>query len=51
MKIKTCFLQKALSHFNKILYISFKVQGNENPLKDAGHVTKMVAMHLYGKNP
>ena len=29
MKIKTCFSQKPPSHFYQILYVNFKVHGNE----------------------
>ena len=49
MKIKTRFSQKPLGHFNQILYVSFQVQRNENLLWDAGHMTKMAVMPLYGK--
>ena len=31
-KIKTCFSQKVLGHFNRVLYASFQVQGNGNSL-------------------
>ena len=51
MKIKTCFSQKPLGGFNQILYVSFKVHGNEFFLYDAGHMTKMAAVPIYGKNP
>ena len=30
MKLKTCFSQKPLGHFNQILYVSFRVNENEN---------------------
>ena len=33
MKIKTCFSQKPLGHFNQIVYVSFKVHRNENLIK------------------
>ena len=31
MKIETCFSKKLVGYFNQILYVSFRVQGNENP--------------------
>ena len=51
LKIKTCFSQKPPGHFNQILYVSLKVHGNENLLHDAGHMTKMAATPIYGRNP
>ena len=32
IKIKTCFFQESSGHFDQIVYVSFKVQGNENVL-------------------
>ena len=50
MKLKTCPSQKPLGHFNQILYVSFKGQGNENLLTyDAGHISKLAAIHIHGK--
>ena len=51
MKIKTCFSQKSLGHFypNFVCccrYIEIKICKY-----DAGHMTKMAAMPIYGKNP
>ena len=49
-KIKTCFSQKSLCHFNQILYVSLYME-MEIYLYDAGHITKMAAMPIYGKIP
>ena len=32
IKIKTCFFQELSGHFDQIVYVSFKVQGNETAL-------------------
>ena len=48
-KFKPDFLRKYCVDLNQTLYDSFQVQGNEN--LDAGHMTKMAAMPIYGKNP
>ena len=49
MKIKAC-IRNHLVIFNQILYVSFQVHGNENLLiHDAGHMTKMANMPIYGK--
>ena len=45
-KIKLDFLRNYCATLNEILYESFQVQGN-----DAGHMTKMATMPIYGKNP
>ena len=50
-KFKPNFLINFYAILNQILYESFQVQGNENCKHDAGHMTKMAAMPLYGKNP
>ena len=50
-KLKLVFLRNYLAIFNQILYVSFQVQGNENQWIDAGHMTKMAARPIYGKNP
>ena len=51
MKIKTYFSQKLLAIFNQILYVSFKNMEMKIYKYDAGHMTKMAAMSIYGKNP
>ena len=46
MKIKTCFAQKPMGHFNQILYVKFWVHRDENLV-----MTKPAVMLIYGKNP
>ena len=50
-KFKADFLRNYCVDLNQTLYESFQVQGNENLMTDAGHMTKMAAMPIYGKNP
>ena len=50
-KFKPNFLRNHGAILIQILYESFQVQENENLLHDAGHMTKMAAMPIYGKNP
>ena len=45
-KIQTGFSQKLMCRSEPNLYEGFQVQGN-----DAGHMTKMAATPIYGKNP
>ena len=49
-KIQTGFSQKLVYRSEPNFYESFQVQGNENVWHDAGHMTKMAAMPIYGKN-
>ena len=48
MKIKTYFSQKPL---NQILYVAFGYMEMKIYQHDAGHMTKMAAMPIYGKIP
>ena len=48
--LKLGFLRNHWASRSQILYVSFQVQGNEFFWHDAGHMTKMAAMPIYGKN-
>ena len=50
-KFKPDFLRNYCVDLNQTLYESFQVQGNEIGWHDAGHMTKMAAKPIYGKNP
>ena len=50
-KFKPDFLRNYFVDLNQILYESYQVQGNENLMHDAGHMTKMAVMPIYGKHP
>ena len=46
MKIKTCFSKKPLGHFQpNFVYKEMKIH-----IHNAGHMNKMAAMPIYGKN-
>ena len=47
MKIKACFSQKSLDL--QILYVNFKVQGNENMLIKCWSHDQMASTPIYGK--
>ena len=49
--LKQAFLRNQWANQSQILYVSFQVQGMKIYWHDAGHVTKMAAMPIYGKNP
>ena len=49
--LKLAFLRNHLANQSQILHVSYQVQGNEIYWHDAGHMTKMAAMPIYGKNP
>ena len=52
-KIKTCFSQKLLGHFNQISKTkAFGRMGikKNHRTNELGHMTKMAAMPIYGKN-
>ena len=49
MDNKTCFLSNHCAVFNQILYVSFKVHGNESLLINAGHLTKTTVKSIFGK--
>ena len=51
LNLKLAFLRNHCVNESQILYVSFQVQGNENYWHDAGHMTKMAAKPIYGKNP
>ena len=50
MKIKLAFLSKYWVIFSQMLNVSLEVQGNKLHQNNAGHMTKMAAMPIYGKN-
>ena len=50
-KFKPDFLRNYCVDLNQTLYESFQEQGNENLMTCAGHMTKMAAMPICGKNP
>ena len=50
-KLKLAFLRNHLANQSQILYVSFQELGNENLLTRGGHITKMAATPIYGKNP
>ena len=50
LKLKHAFLRNKWAVFKQILFLSFWVHGNDF-LYDAGHMNKMAAMPIYGKNP
>ena len=50
-KLKLAFLRNHLANQSQILYVSFQELGNEIYWHDGGHITKMAAMPIYGKNP
>ena len=50
-KFKPDFLRNYRANLNQIFYETSQVQGNKNWWLDAGHMTKMAATPLYGKNP
>ena len=49
-KFKPDFLRNYYAVLNQILHESFQVQGNKIWWHDAGHMTKMAATPIYGKN-
>ena len=54
MNIKLAFPSSHLTIFREVLNVSLYVQGNENSstyihTHNAGHMTKMAAMPIYGK--
>ena len=49
-KLKLAFLRNHCAILNQFLYASFQVQGNQIHEHDAGHMTEMAAMPVYGKN-
>ena len=50
-KFKPNFLRNNCAVLNQIVHESFQVQGNENLMHDAGHMTKLAAMPIYDKKP
>ena len=50
-KIQTRFSQKYCADLNQILYESFRYKEMQIWWHDAGHMTKMAATPIYGKNP
>ena len=49
LKIETCFSQKHCVIFNQILYV--RCMETRIYKHDAGRMTKMAAMPIFGKNP
>ena len=50
-KFKLDFLRNFCAHLTKTLYESFQVLKMKIWWHDAGHMTKMAATLIYGKNP
>ena len=52
VKIETCFSQKPLGHFqpNFVYMFIFGYKEIKSYYHDAGHMTKMAAMPIYGIN-
>ena len=48
--LKLAFLRNHWANQSQILYVSFQVQEMKIYWHDAGHMTKMAAMVIYGKN-
>ena len=49
-KFKLVFLKNSWAIWNQSSYESLKENRNENKYNELGHMTKMAAMPIYGKN-